>query len=153
MKKYWFIPLTAIIAIASSMIYSMASIEKPKFVDGKVTFVDGTIISDLSYQTSESEDKHKIAYFKVAAGTQAGLVFAIHLNDSSQKILTNAGDFPFAKYCQGDKIHECRIPLPSEAFDQSTTLGVAVYVTPGQLIQIQEGRADWDDHRAIFPTR
>ncbi|MDT6917593.1 hypothetical protein [Pseudomonas atacamensis] len=153
MKKYWLIPALAIIAITTSMVYSMASIEKPTSVDGKVIFIDGTTISDLSYQPTDTEDKHKVVFFKLAPGTQAGLIFAIHLNDSNQKILINAGDFPLAKYCQGGKVLECRFPIPDKALEQSETLGIAAYAIPGQLIQIQEGRADWDDHRAIFPTR
>ncbi|UIN54934.1 hypothetical protein [Pseudomonas kribbensis] len=153
MKKYWLIPATAIAAITISMVYSMVSIEKAKFVDGKAIFIDGTTISDLSYQPTDTEDKHKVVFFKLAPGKQSSLVFAIHLNDSSQKILTNAGDFPLEKYCQGEKILECRMPIPRQAFDQSRTLGIAAYSIPGQLIQIQEGKADWDDHRAIFPTR
>ena len=153
MNKYWLIPATAILAVATSMIYSMASIEKPKNIDGKVIFIDGTTISELSYQSTDSEDKHKVAFFKLSPGTQTGMIFAIHLNDASQKILSNVGDFPTEKYCQGDKILECRIPISREVFDKSVTMGVAAYATPGQLIQVQEGRADWDDHRAIFPTK
>lgn len=153
MNKYWLIPATAIVVIATSMIYSIASIEKPKNIDGKAIFVDGTTISELSYQSTDSEDRHKVVIFKLSPGTQAGIIFAIHLNDANQKILSNAGDFPAAKYCEGNKILECRIPISRGEFDKSITMGVAAYATRGQLIQVQEGRADWDDHRAIFPTK
>jgi hypothetical protein len=135
------------------MVYAMASIEKPKIVDGNVTFVDGTKISEVSYQSSDSVDKHKIALIKLIPGTQTGMTFAIHLNDSSQKILSNVGDFPLSQYCKGDKSLECTIPIARDEFEKSVTLGIAAYVTPGQLIQITEGRADWDDHRAIFSTK
>ena len=153
MKKYWLIPAIAVAAVAASMIYSMLSIEKPKIVDGKVTFIDGTTISEVKYESSDSVDKHKVALIKITPGTLTGLSFAIHLNDSSQKILSNVGDFPLAKYCQGDKLLECIIPISREDFENAVTLGIAAYAIPGQLVQIKEGRADWDDHRAIFPIK
>lgn len=103
MKKYWLLPAIAIIAITTSMVYSMASIEKSKSVDGKVIFIDGTTISNLSYQPTDTEDKHKVVFFKLVPGTQAGLIFAIHLNDSNQKILINAGDFPWQNIARATK--------------------------------------------------
>ncbi|MCF5262679.1 hypothetical protein [Pseudomonas sp. PA-5-4A] len=130
----------------------MLSIEKPNIVDGKVTFIDGTHISKIKFDASDAEDRHKVAEITLTSGTQEDLNFAIHLNDSSQKIIFNVGDFPLKKYCQGKAVLKCSIPISRKEFEQSVSMGVAAYKVPGQLIQVKEGRADWDDHRALFST-
>lgn len=152
MNKYWAIPAVAVTAITASMIYMMTNIEKPKVADGKATFVDGTTISEVRFESSDAVDKHRIAVIKLVTGTTKGLSFAVHLNDSTQKIFSNVGDFPLAKYCQGEKVLECSIPISREDFDKSVTLGIAAYTVPSQLIEVKEGKADWDNHRAIFST-
>ncbi|MDL2186703.1 hypothetical protein P5706_21165 [Pseudomonas sp. ChxA] len=152
MKKYWPIPAIAVAAIATIMIYSMASIEKPRVVDGRAVFADGTTISQIKFESSDAEDKHKVAILTIKPGAEKGLSFAVHLNDSSKKIYSNVGDFPLAKYCKGDTTLECSIPISREEFDKSVTMGIAAYVTPGQLIAVTEGQSDWDGHRALFQT-
>jgi hypothetical protein len=153
MKKYWIIPAVALVAIAGSMVYSMSSIDKPAVAQGSATFIDGTKISEVRFESTDAEDKHKNAVIKLVPGTEKGLSFAVHLNDSDRKILTNVGDFPLATYCKGDAVLECIIPIGHDAFDKSVSLGIAAYKIPGQLLQVKEGVSDWDDHRAIFSTK
>ena len=152
MNKYWIIPAFATVAMATGMIYSMLSIEKANVVDGNITFIDGTHISSIKFESSDTEDRHKVAEITLTSETQEDLNFAIHLNDSSQKITFNVGDFPLKKYCQGKAVLKCSIPISRKEFEQSVSMGIAAYKVPGQLIQVKEGRADWDDHRALFPT-
>lgn len=152
MKKYWLIPAITVMTIAAIIIYSMASIEKPKDIDGQAVFADGTTIYQIKFESSDADDKHKIAILTIKPGTEKGLTFAVHLNDSSKKIYSNVGDFPLAKYCKGETTLECSIPISREEFDKSVTMGIAAYVTPGQLIAVTDGQSDWDSHRALFQT-
>ncbi|RJX79977.1 hypothetical protein [Pseudomonas sp. LS-2] len=153
MKKYWIIPAIAIVAIAGGMVYSMSTPDKTVVVQNSATFVDGTKITDVKFQPSDAADKHLVAVIKLVPGTEKGLSFAVHLNDADKKILTNVGDFPLATYCKGDAALECNIPIASDSFDKSSSLGIAAYKIPGQLMQVREGVSDWDDHRAIFLTK
>jgi len=152
MRKYWIVPAVAVAAISFSMIYFIANIEKPLMAPGKAVFVDGTIISDVIFEPAVPEDKHKLVIMKVTKGKESGLAFAIHLNDQKQQIAVNVGDFDLLKYCIGDDVLTCSMPLPRDGFNNSKSMGIAAYKTPDQLLELKEGRSDWNSHRALFST-
>jgi len=151
MNKYYFLPATATIAIMLAMVLSIAANKKPKQVAGQAKFIDGTIISNLRFETSDSEDRHKIAVFSLNTGTTGNLKFAVHLNDSNRNIQAKAGDFSVALFCKGEGTLTCSIPIERIPFDEAATVGIAAYVTPNELIPVIEGLSDWNEHRALFP--
>ncbi|MBN2974697.1 hypothetical protein [Pseudomonas lactucae] len=152
MNKYWILPVVAIAAIAASKFYSNTTIEKNTSADAKAALIDGTKISQVKFESFGAEDKHNVAVLTINPGTENGLTFAIQLNDLNQKVITNVGDFPAEKYCKGEKVLECSIPIPKEVFDRSMTIGIATYAMNGQLIKVKSGRADRDGNRSLFPT-
>ncbi|RJX79980.1 hypothetical protein [Pseudomonas sp. LS-2] len=151
MNRYYLAPVTVTIAIMLAMVLSIAVNEKPKQVAGQAKFKDGTVISNLRFETSDSEDGHKIAVFSLHTGTTGNLKFAVHLNDSSHNIQAKAGDFTVASFCKGEGILTCSIPIEHVPFDEAATVGIAAYATPNELIPVIEGLSDWDEHRALFP--
>ncbi|KQM46827.1 hypothetical protein ASE80_15185 [Pseudomonas sp. Leaf15] len=151
MSKFWIIPAVAVAAIVAGIIYTSTATQSP-VASKKTVFADGTTISDLRFDSTDSLDKHKLAVMKVARGKESGLSFAVHLNDDKQAIAENVGDFELAKFCTGTDVLTCSIPLSLSGFEHSKSLGVVAYSTPGVQLVVKEGRSDWDGHRAIFPT-
>lgn len=118
----------------------------------KIVFADGTTISDVRFDPTDSLDKHKLAVMKVVRGKESSLAFAVHLNDDKQNIAENEGDFELAKFCTGSDVLTCSIPLSLNGFEHSKSLGIVAYSKPGTQLQVKEGHSDWDGHRAIIPT-
>ncbi|MBN2975183.1 hypothetical protein [Pseudomonas lactucae] len=151
MSKFWIISAVVIAAVVAGVIYTSTATVSPA-VSKSVVFVDGTTISDLRFDSTDSSDKHKLAVMKVVPGKESGLSFAVHLNDDKQNIAENVGDFALAKFCTGGDVLTCAIPISLNGFERSKSLGVVVYSKPDAQLQVKEGRSDWDGHRAIFPT-
>jgi hypothetical protein len=146
------VPAVAALAILSFFLYNLTQIERPEVVEGAVTFGDGTVVSDLRYDYSGAEDGHRVAVVKLTPGTETDLTFALHLNDEKQNIVAKVGEFKLSQYCKGEQVKECIFPISREGLDRSASLGIAAYKVPGSLLQVKEGRSDWDNHRALFPT-
>jgi hypothetical protein len=153
MNRYWMAPLLVTAMILASMIYSMATIEKPKIIAGKAVFIDGRIISDIRLEATDAEDKHQSIIFKTQPGPDASSKFAVHINDEKQNITVNIGMFDQATYCTGNGELTCSIPVPREGLLQGHSIGIAIIMASGALMEVKEGRSDWDAHRALFPVR
>jgi hypothetical protein len=153
MTRYWMAPLLITAMISASMIYSMATIEKPKVIAGRAVFIDGRIISDIRFEATDAEDKHQLIVMKTKPGTEATFKFAVHINDEKQNIIVNIGEFDQARYCTGNGELTCSIPAPREGLERGDSIGIASFMTSGALMEVKEGRSDWDAHRALFSIR
>ncbi|MEI2829301.1 hypothetical protein [Pseudomonas mosselii] len=156
MKNYWIIPTTAACVILSIMAFSLTSIEKPMHTKGSADFANGASITDARFEPTDAQDGHRLMVFKLKQDPNSNVILAIHLNKISpnqdkNEILQVVGDFPVSTYCTGSPM-ECRIPMAKDTLEHSGSVGVAMYVTAGQLIPVLKGWADWDDHRALFLT-
>lgn len=144
---------STISAINEKAANTFLSAPHTKRVDGEATF-DGRY-AVLGWQPIFLSNDRVMVDFLLRAETDliANDILALHLNDAVNNIIDKPGDVMLdkaAKRIPAGTFWIQRFTVTTQKFEQSKSIGIAMYQNSASLFDVKGGRSDWGGKRLVL---